>query len=117
MQRYYYGDSIAEFLGKSPDTILGALVAASQFSLEMTQRDAWLEQVELLQTTLQSFAHSGHVYFEYSIPRLGRRIDVVALIERVICVLEFKVNENEFNASAIDQVCDYALDLKNFHET
>jgi hypothetical protein len=117
MQRYYYGEPIAVFLGKSPDTLLGALVAASQFSLEMTQRNAWLEQVELLQTTLQSFAHSGHVYFEYSIPRLGKRIDVVVLVEGVVFVLEFKVNENEFNASAVDQVCDYALDLKNFHES
>src|SRR5262249_40921358 len=31
--------------------------------------------------------------------------------------LEFKVNESEFTSSARDQVCDYALDLKNFHET
>jgi hypothetical protein len=30
--------------------------------------------------------------------------------------LEFKVGEREFVAHAVDQVWDYALDLKNFHE-
>ena len=56
------------------------------------------------------------MYFEYSIPRLGRRIDVVALLGSVVFVLEFKVGETEFTASARDQVWDYSLDLKNFHE-
>src|SRR6266699_3909493 len=35
----------------------------------------------------------------------------------VIFVLEFKVGEKEFTTAGLDQVCDYALDLKNFHET
>ena len=48
---------------------------------------------------------------------MGRRIDVVLVVESVIFVLEFKVGAEEFTASAIDQVFDYALDLKNFHET
>jgi hypothetical protein len=117
MKRYYYGDPIAEFLRKESDLILGALVASNEFPLEMTQRDAWLGQIELLKSALAPFGTSGHVYFEYSIPRLGRRIDVVAIIQGVIFVLEFKVNESEFSLSALDQVCDYALDLKNFHET
>ncbi|MCX6162312.1 MAG: hypothetical protein NTV87_13390, partial [Ignavibacteriae bacterium] len=45
------------------------------------------------------------------------RIDVVLIIKNVVFVLEFKIGENEFPSSAIDQVWDYALDLKNFHET
>lgn len=48
---------------------------------------------------------------------MGRRIDVVLLVGPVIFVLEFKVGESEFTSSAIDQVYDYALDLKNFHES
>jgi hypothetical protein len=48
---------------------------------------------------------------------MGRRIDVVLIIRNVIFVLEFKVGEKDFNQSAFDQVWDYALDLKNFHET
>ncbi len=61
--------------------------------------------------------YSGSIYFEYAIPRMGRRIDVVLLIKSAIFVLEFKVGECEFNSYAIDQVFDYALDLKNFHES
>lgn len=52
-----------------------------------------------------------------SIPRMGRCIDVVLLVPPVIFVLEFKVGEKEFPAHALDQAWDYALDLKNFHET
>jgi len=47
---------------------------------------------------------------------MGRRIDVVLVIERVIFAVEFKVGEKTFDRSAIDQVWDYGLDLKNFHE-
>ena len=59
----------------------------------------------------------GSIYFEYAIPRMGKRIDVVLLIGPVIFVLEFKVGESAFSTYALDQVCDYALDLKNFHES
>jgi hypothetical protein len=117
MKRYYYSDPIAVFLGKDQDSVLGSLLANNEFPLEMTQRDAWLAQIQILKSILVPYRDSGHIYFEYSIPRLGLRIDVVAIIQSVIFVLEFKVNETEFPPSALDQVCDYALDLKNFHET
>jgi hypothetical protein len=41
---------------------------------------------------------------------MGRRIDVVLLLGPVIFILEFKIGENKFESSAIDQVFDYALD-------
>ncbi len=53
---------------------------------------------------------------EFAIPRMGRRIDVVLLIGPVAFAIEFKVGESVFERSAIEQVWDYALDLKNFHE-
>src|SRR5579871_1192198 len=117
MKRYYYSASIAAFLERNPDTILGSLLAANEYPLEMTQRDAWLAEIQILQTALVPYRDAGQIYFEFSIPRLGRRIDVVLIVQSVIFVLEFKVNESEFTSSATDQVCDYALDLKNFHET
>jgi hypothetical protein len=117
MKRYYYGESIAAFLEKEQDTILGSLVASNEYPLEMTQWDAWLAQIQILQSVLIPYRGSGQIYFEFSIPRLGRRIDVVVLVQSVIFVLEFKVNESEFTSSAVDQVCDFALDLKDFHET
>ena len=57
----------------------------------------------------------GQVIFEYDIPRLGKHIDAVLLLRGLIFCLEFKVGEREMLQSNIEQVLDYALDLKNFH--
>ena len=115
MKREYYSDSITTFLNAKPNEILGLLARSNDFALEQTQRDAWLEEINILHSVLSPF--QGSVYFEYSIPRMGQRIDVVVLIGPVIFVLEFKIGEKEFTSHAIDQVWDYALDLKNFHES
>jgi hypothetical protein len=115
MKRDYYSDSISNFLQSSTEVILGTLARNNDFALIQTQRGAWVTQIEILHEVLKQY--EGSIYFEYSIPRMGRRIDVVLLIGPVIFVLEFKVGESEFSSSAIDQVYDYALDLKNFHES
>ena len=115
MNRAYYSDSIAKFLSRSPEEIIGILNCSSQFSVLQTQQQAWQYQINLLRPILGSY--DGKIYFEYAIPRMGRRIDVLLLIGPAIFVLEFKVGEQEFTAYGVDQVWDYALDLKNFHET
>jgi len=120
MNRAFYSDPICQFLDKAPDTILGHLVgsaSAAGAALESTQIDAWREEVRILKAALTPYRKQGSLYFEYSIPRLGKRIDVLALIGPALFVLEFKVGEEKFPAFALDQVCDYALDLKNFHGT
>lgn len=120
MDRAYYSDTISAFLAAHPDAILGQLVKGASIegaSIATAQTDAWIEQIAIMKATVQSIAGDGAVYFEYSIPRLGKRIDVLAIISLVIFVLEFKVGEVDFKSAALDQVCDYALDLKNFHET
>ncbi len=114
MDRAYYSNSIDCFCKSKSDKIIGELATNNQFSLEQTQRDAWQEEINILQETLVSY--HGSIYFEYSIPRMGQRIDVVLLIGAIIFVLEFKIGEDKFTSYAIDQVWDYALDLKNFHE-
>lgn len=58
----------------------------------------------------------AHIFFEYSIPRMGKRIDAVLLIDGIVFVVEFKVGSKEFIGADINQVWDYALDLKYFHE-
>jgi hypothetical protein len=115
MRRSFYSDTISDFQLRSSEEILGKLAQANDFTLEQTQRDAWLEEIRILKSVLHP--HQGSIYFEYSIPRMGKRIDVVLIIGSVVFVLEFKVGEKEFHSYAIDQVWDYALDLKNFHET
>ncbi len=113
--RYFYADTISGFLQKSKQEILGFLSQNNSFSLEQTQRGAWIEEIRILKKCITDFR--GTIFFEFSIPRMGSRVDVVLLIEHVIFVIEFKVGERDFQRSAIDQVMDYALDLKNFHET
>jgi hypothetical protein len=115
MKREYYSDSISNFLNSQPFEILGKLAGNSDFDLGKNQSDAWLEEISILHKVL--FCHQGSIYFEYSIPRMGKRIDVVLLIKSVIFVLEFKIGEKLFTSHALDQVQDYALDLKNFHES
>ena len=117
MTRAFYAADIASFLAASPNTVLGELAQNSGFAIETTQRDAWRMQVIILQNELQTFAGRGRIFFEFVVPRLGKRIDVLALIDYVVFVIEFKVGESIFSSAAVDQVWDYALDLKNFHET
>ena len=112
--RAWYGASIAEFLQTQPDTIVGQLVRNSDFALLPTQKDAWLAQIGFLQDRLVGL--TGSLFLEFNIPRMGRRIDAVLLIGPVVFVIEFKVGESAFERAAVDQVWDYALDLKNFHE-
>lgn len=114
MEREYYSDTIAQFLQTPLDSILGQLVQKSEFPVLQSQIKAWQQEIFILQSTLSSF--DGTIYFEYSIPRMGLRIDTVLLIKHVIFVLEFKVGQVRFLPQDIDQVWDYALDLKNFHE-
>lgn len=115
MDRAYYSDTIENFLSTSNDEVLGRLARKSEFSDEITQKGAWIEEIKILKKLLPGY--DGKIYFEYSVPRMGKRIDILLIIKSVIFILEFKVGEKQFVSYAIDQVLDYALDMKNFHET
>jgi hypothetical protein len=117
ISRAYFSASIEEFLEVPSTQIIGRLTDASEFSVDLTQRDAWNDQIRLLKDSLPAFRGRGHLFFEFVVPRVGKRIDAVVVVDHVIFVIEFKVGESYFNRSAIDQVWDYALDLKNFHES
>jgi hypothetical protein len=110
----YYQAPISEFNASSTEQILGELTAQNKFSLEGTQRDAWVGQIKLLQDELSRFV-DGTVFFEFSIPRMGKRADVVLFLDGVVFVIEFKVGSKSFDSASVRQVHDYALDLKNFH--
>jgi len=92
---------LQNFLISKPDEILGILSRNSDFDLVQNQRDAWVEEIDILQHTLALY--SGSIYFEYSIPRMGKRIDVVLIVGPAIFILEFKVGEKNFTSYAIDQ--------------
>jgi hypothetical protein len=115
MNRAYYAAPVETFLSENPTTILGALADHYEFELEDQQKYAWKIQIDVLKHALED--RSGFVFFEFSIPRMGKRVDVVLLLKGIVFVLEFKVGEKGYPAYALEQVMDYALDLKNFHET
>jgi hypothetical protein len=115
MKRHYYSATISHFINSSELEIIGSLSSNSQFADEQTQKEAWKQQIRILKNVLIN--QDGDIFFEYAIPRMGKRIDVLLIIKHVIFILEFKVGEKEFSGSAVEQVWDYALDLKNFHET
>lgn len=113
--RYYYSNKIESFLNEDADTILGTLSRNNQFDLVINQRNSWEEEIRSLQEMLHPYK-KGSIFIEYSIPRLGKRIDVVLLIQGIVFVIEYKIGADKYEEKDIDQVWDYALDLKNFHE-
>lgn len=114
MLNYYYSDTIEDFLIKSPSTIIGEISMNSRMGHITTELFAWSTQVEILKEVL--YNQEGHLFFEFSIPRMGKRVDCLLIIENVVFVIEFKAGEKDFLKSNIEQVWDYALDLKNFHK-
>ena len=115
MQRAYYSARIREFVDEKPETLLGKLMVSDEFSTTDLQKNAWRKEIDILQDQLRS-VENGDIAFEYTIPRMGHRIDVVCIIHGLIFLLEFKVGDSEYRKSTADQVMDYALDLKYFHE-
>ena len=102
-------------MDEKPETLLGKLMVSDEFSTTDLQKNAWRKEIDILQDQLRS-VENGDIAFEYTIPRMGHRIDVVCIIQGLIFLLEFKVGDSEYRKSTADQVMDYALDLKYFHE-
>jgi hypothetical protein len=113
MNGSFYSSSIKDLVDQSAESILGHLAKNNPFALDALQRNAWLEQIRIVQSQLDGL--DGWTAFEFSIPRMGKRADLVVTAAGIIFVVEFKVGTREFAAAALDQVVDYALDLKNFH--
>lgn len=116
MKRSYYSNSIINFIKEDNSSILGTL--NSEYNLEnrnRKQNNSWESQIDILKTNLSNL-NQGHIFFEFSIPRMGKRADNILIIADLILVLEFKVGSNKYDAASIDQVMDYSLDLRNFHE-
>lgn len=114
LSRAWYSADIGRFNKANADEIVGALASANPLPTDPDQKLAWREEISILQPALAGL--KGHVFFEFDIPRIGRRIDVIVLTNSTVFVLEFKVGARTFERAAINQVWDYALDLKNFHE-
>lgn len=115
--RCLYQSSIADFLIEDENAIFGALSREYHGETLTTTREAWESEISILKRVLSHYADkNAQIVFEYDIPRLGKRIDVVLLLEGIVFCLEFKVGESRILEADVDQVLDYALDLKYFHK-
>ena len=115
MKRAYYSKSIQDYLLDTESSILGELTANhSNRTLEEFQIIAWRKQINILKNQLEEF--EGQIYFEFAIPRMGKRVDNIVIINDIVFVIEFKVGDGGYEKYAIEQAIDYTIDLKNFHE-
>jgi len=115
MNRAYYANSICDFCIEDGDSIFGKISGRYDLNkLTIQQSNAWQSQIKILKQTILNF--NGRVYFEFTIPRMGKRVDNILIIDNCIFVLEFKIGSKEYDKYAKDQAFDYGLDLNNFHE-
>ncbi len=114
--RCLYDNSFGVFISDSVSSVLGVLCDNYHGDALTTTREAWKGEISIMQAVLSTLeGKDGRIIFEYDIPRLGKRIDVVLLYKGIIFCLEFKVGEKDIREKDVDQVLDYALDLKHFH--
>lgn len=114
--RCLYKSDFKSFIEADPFSVLGRIHDTFHGQALTTTDEAWLGEINLLQNVLLPWkAEEAEIIFEYDIPRLGKRIDVVLLLRGLIFCLEFKVGQKDALQSDVEQVMDYALDLKNFH--
>jgi hypothetical protein len=78
MKQAYYAATLASFLKEQPETVLGHLAAQHAHSLDPLQRNAWGEQITLLQNELRELG-DGWIALEFAIPRMGKRVDTIIL--------------------------------------
>lgn len=111
----YYSNDIQSFLNQDNYSIFGEITTNDQFSAEDLQKNTWNREIEILKRELSQFL-DGYIIFEYTIPRIGNRIDNIVIYKGIIFLLEFKVGEKKYPSYAIEQVTDYAFDLSCFHK-
>ena len=117
MARCLYNSDFATFLSTDSASIYRIIDDNYHGEALTTTRDAWKAEIDIMKNVVSSLNNvDGQIIFEYDIPRLGKRIDVVLLYRGIVFCLEFKVGESKILETNIDQVLDYALDLKNFHK-
>lgn len=114
--RCLYNSDIKSFIEADSYSVLGRIHDTFHGQALTTTDEAWSSEINILQKSLLPWKdEDAEIIFEYNIPRLGKRIDVVLLLRGIIFCLEFKVGQKDVLQADVEQVMDYALDLKNFH--
>ena len=117
MSRCLYNSGFEEFISADENLIFGVIDGGAHGVTLTTAKEAWKAEIAIMKAVLSALpVKDGQIIFEYDIPRLGKRVDVVLLLNGIVFCLEFKVGESKILEADVDQVLDYALDLKNFHK-
>jgi hypothetical protein len=114
INRAYFAAPIPAFLAESTESIVGEIAASHTQDITYLQTNAWRSQIAHLRRELDGL-QEGHIYFEFVIPRMGKRADAILLISGIVFVIEFKIGAEAFAQHDLRQVEGYALDLKHFH--
>jgi hypothetical protein len=109
----YHAATVSDFIGEREDSILGTLTRSAG-GVDPLQLRAWRDEVSILKTALSGI--DGTILLEFIVPRIGSRIDALLVSGPAVFVIEFKVGEQSATTDDYNQVWDYALDLKNFHQ-
>jgi len=101
-KRAYYSEDLNSFLIESKDSILGKLANNNQYELTLEQKNAWIAQIDCLKENLEVL-DSGYLFFEYTIPRMGKRCDVVLIYKDTVFIIEFKVGSDSYGSMDVRQ--------------
>ena len=103
MSRCLYNSDFATFLYTDSASIYRILDDNYHGEAQTTTRDAWKAEIDIMKNVVSSLNNAdGQIIFEYDIPRLGKRIDVVLLYCSIVFCLEFKVGESKILETTID---------------
>ena len=115
--RCLYDSSFEEFTKNDENLIFGIIDSGAHGVTLTTTKESWQDEISIMKKVLSALENkNGKIIFEYEIPRLGKRIDVVLLYCGIVFCIEFKTGNQDIEQCHYDQVLDYALDLKNFHK-
>ena len=79
MSRYTYRNTFKNFIKESDEAILGTIVDNSENASEsILQINTWKEEIRILDEVLFGL-DDGEVAFEYTIPRIGSRVDNILI--------------------------------------
>ena len=89
--RCLFNSNFASFLSRDINSVFGILCDNYHGDAPTTSREAWKSEIYIMRNLLADLNdENAQIIFEYDIPRLGKRIDVVLLYRGIIFCIEFK---------------------------
>jgi hypothetical protein len=115
----FYFNKIENFLKSSTDEIVRTLSGEQTRSIDLNpkQNDSWRLEIDLYKKNLKDLSEfkDSFILIEYPLLRLSKRLDTIIIYNNLIIVIEFKKSV-EFSSSDKNQLEDYCINLKYFHE-